>query len=177
MLQQYYKFGHLNRLSEEELESVRNRHLYIYRELLLLLHHSSYCNDSDEIPYAVGCKRFRCSAIAVHELLWIDRYHEGIIVVRVQLVYVCIAVLDFPTLYVQVLELMECAVHVDDVQQIIIDNLQFMMPMSPRGFFGSKSGFEKFEHQDEIIHHLRKFATEKNVIKHFYRIDTQVDRI
>lgn len=66
---------------------------------------------------------------------------------------------------VQVLELMDCAVHVDDVQQIIIDNLQFMMPVSPRGLFGSKNGFEKFDHQDEIIHLLRKFATEKNVIR------------
>lgn len=67
---------------------------------------------------------------------------------------------------------MDCAVHVDDVQQIIIDNLQFMMPVSPRGFFGSKTGFEKFEHQDEIIHHLRKFATEKNVLCLLYHIHT-----
>ena len=54
--------------------------------------------------------------------------------------------------------------HIDDVQQIIIDNLQFMMPVNLKGFSGVKSGFEKFDYQDEIIHRLRLFATERNVM-------------
>lgn len=59
---------------------------------------------------------------------------------------------------------MDCAVHNDDVQQIIIDNLQFMMPvMSSTSSSGLKQGFEKFDYQDYVIYQLRKFATERNV--------------
>ena len=48
----------------------------------------------------------------------------------------------------------------DDVQCIVLDNLQFMMP---RRGGGSSSGFEKFDLQDAVIDRFRAFATEKNV--------------
>jgi twinkle protein len=67
----------------------------------------------------------------------------------------------------KVLEIMDCAVHNNDVQQIILDNLQFMMPMTRDrgggGGGGLRQGFEKFEYQDLVIHHLRNFATERSV--------------
>lgn len=42
-----------------------------------------------------------------------------------------------------------------DIQNIVLDNLQFMT--------GSYTKMNKFDYQDEIIHKLRIFATEKNV--------------
>ena len=52
MLQQYYKFGHLNRLSEQELESVRNislRWASLCHEIIdcLVL---QVANDFDALP-------------------------------------------------------------------------------------------------------------------------------
>jgi len=55
----------------------------------------------------------------------------------------------------QVLDAMEHAVYVHDVENVIIDNLQFMMTM--------RKGFDKFEAQDSAIEKFRKFATENNV--------------
>jgi twinkle protein len=61
------------------------------------------------------------------------------------------------------MDAIEFAVYKDDVQHIIIDNLQFMMPRSSSGASSVKGGFEKFDIQDQIIDRLRKYATEKNV--------------
>ena len=55
----------------------------------------------------------------------------------------------------QVLEALDVAVYNYDVQHIIIDNLQFMMPIN--------RGFEKFDILDEAITQFRRFSTEKNV--------------
>ena len=78
----------------------------------------------------------------------------------------------------QVLEAMDFAVYRDDVQHIIIDNLQFMMPRysvpglnvtagsgSGSGTSGSglRSNMDKFSTQDAVIDELRRFATEKEV--------------
>jgi twinkle protein len=82
----------------------------------------------------------------------------------------------------QVLDAMDFAVYRDDVQHIIIDNLQFMMPrynvpglniapVGPGGGSSSGSGggggmrsnFDKFNTQDAVIDELRRFATEKEV--------------
>eukprot|EP00605_Chrysophyceae_sp_TOSAG23-4_P002537 GSChrysophyteH1.ASY1.ANO1.2802.1 assembled CDS len=75
----------------------------------------------------------------------------------------------------QVLEAMDFAVYRDDVQHIIIDNLQFMMPrynvpgLNVTGAGGSsssgamRSNFDKFNTQDAVIDELRRFASEKNV--------------
>ncbi|KCV72545.1 hypothetical protein, variant [Fonticula alba] len=56
-----------------------------------------------------------------------------------------------------VLDAMEHAVYVHDVEHIILDNLQFMM--SGQG----KGGYEKFDMQDKAIEQLRTFASEKNI--------------
>ena len=96
-------------------------------------------------------------SVTVHELLWINGHFEGDLI-RSTIYKAIIALMR------KVLEVMDSAVHIDDVQQIIIDNLQFMMPVNLKGFSGVKSGFEKFDYQDEIIHRLRLFATERNVI-------------
>ena len=70
---------------------------------------------------------------------------------------------------------MDFAVYRDDVQHIIIDNLQFMMPrynvpgLNVTGAGGSsssgamRSNFDKFNTQDAVIDELRRFASEKNV--------------
>lgn len=76
----------------------------------------------------------------------------------------------------QVLEAMDFAVYRDDVQHIIIDNLQFMMPRaiipgitSPNGAtpapggFRPASNFDRFTSQDAVIDEFRRFATEKKV--------------
>lgn len=47
------------------------------------------------------------------------------------------------------------AVKTHDIQLIVLDNLQFMT--------GAITKINKFDYQDEIIHKLRLFATEKNV--------------
>ncbi len=74
----------------------------------------------------------------------------------------------------QVLEAMDFAVYRDDVQHIIIDNLQFMMPRasipgitSPTGAstqsLRAMANFDKFTQQDAVIDEFRRFATEKQV--------------
>jgi len=55
-----------------------------------------------------------------------------------------------------VLDAMEYAVYVHDVEHIILDNLQFMMS-------GQGRGYDKFEMQDRAIERFRQFATSKNV--------------
>ena len=55
-----------------------------------------------------------------------------------------------------VLDAMEYAVYVNDVEHIILDNLQFMHS-------GQGKGFERFELLDKSIEALRKFATEHHV--------------
>ncbi len=62
---------------------------------------------------------------------------------------------------IQILDAMEYAVYKDDIQHIIIDNLQFMMPRGPG--VTAKHAFEKFDFQDAVIDKFRRFATEKNV--------------
>eukprot|EP01132_Coremiostelium_polycephalum_P011287 gene11287-13822_t len=56
----------------------------------------------------------------------------------------------------KVLDAMEYAVYVQDVEHIILDNLQFMLS-------GQAKGIEKFDAMDEAIEKLRKFATLKNI--------------
>jgi hypothetical protein len=51
---------------------------------------------------------------------------------------------------------MEYAVYHYDIQNIVLDNLQFMIGMQARNA-------NKFDFQDEIIHRLRKFTSDKNV--------------
>jgi len=60
-----------------------------------------------------------------------------------------------------VLDAMDYAVYVHDVEHIILDNMQFMLSrslMSQRGFYS-----DKFDMQDIAVEKFRKFATEKNV--------------
>src|SRR5690606_12840770 len=56
-----------------------------------------------------------------------------------------------------VLDAMEYAVYVYDVEHIILDNLQFMTP----GVISK--GFEKFDILDSTVSKLRKFATTNNI--------------
>ncbi|GAM20688.1 hypothetical protein SAMD00019534_038630 [Acytostelium subglobosum LB1] len=56
----------------------------------------------------------------------------------------------------KVLDAMEYAVYVHDVEHIVLDNLQFMLS-------GQSKGVERFENMDESIEKLRHFATQKNV--------------
>eukprot|EP01133_Synstelium_polycarpum_P014161 gene14161-16690_t len=56
----------------------------------------------------------------------------------------------------KVLDAMEYAVYVHDVEHIVLDNLQFMMS-------GQGRGIEKFDNMDDSIEKLRLFATQKNV--------------
>jgi len=55
----------------------------------------------------------------------------------------------------KILDAMDYAVYVHDVEHIVIDNLQFLLS-------GQASGFERFEIQDRAVEAFRKFATEKN---------------
>ncbi|KAM9969637.1 hypothetical protein ACTFIR_001473 [Dictyostelium discoideum] len=56
----------------------------------------------------------------------------------------------------KVIDAMEYAVYVQDVEHIVLDNLQFML--------GSQAkGIERFEIMDDSIEKLRKFASQKNV--------------
>ncbi|XP_049848452.1 twinkle mtDNA helicase-like [Schistocerca gregaria] len=57
----------------------------------------------------------------------------------------------------QVLDAMEYALYVYDVEHVVIDNLQFMTPMV------TGRGFDKFEQLDFAISKLRNFSTSKNV--------------
>ncbi len=56
-----------------------------------------------------------------------------------------------------IVDAMDYAVYVHDVQHIILDNLQFMLSR------GEKRGFDKYDIQDAAIETFRKFATERNV--------------
>ena len=59
-----------------------------------------------------------------------------------------------------VLDAMEYAAYVHDVEHIILDNMQFMISRqhSPKG-----SSYDKFDMQDIAVEKFRKFATEYNV--------------
>lgn len=59
-----------------------------------------------------------------------------------------------------VLDAMEYAAYVHDVQHIILDNMQFMISRNSSKF---NSSFDKYEIQDIAIEKFRKFATSKNV--------------
>lgn len=58
-----------------------------------------------------------------------------------------------------VLDAMEFAVYVNDVEHIILDNMQFMISRRTSG----GSTFDKFDVQDIAVEKFRKFATEKDV--------------
>jgi twinkle protein len=58
----------------------------------------------------------------------------------------------------EVLDAMEYAVYVNDVEHIILDNMQFMITRQT-----NNSKFDKFDIQDMAIEKFRKFATEHNV--------------
>ena len=60
-----------------------------------------------------------------------------------------------------VLDAMEYAAYVHDVEHIILDNMQFMISRQGSGPKGS--AHDKFEMQDIAIEKFRKFATEYNV--------------
>uniref|UniRef100_A0A7S4QPK6 SF4 helicase domain-containing protein n=3 Tax=Ditylum brightwellii TaxID=49249 RepID=A0A7S4QPK6_9STRA len=64
-----------------------------------------------------------------------------------------------------VLDAMEYAAYVKDVQHIILDNMQFMITRNnvSSGKWGGNSHFDKFDMQDVAIEKFRKFATDKNV--------------
>ncbi len=59
-----------------------------------------------------------------------------------------------------VLDAMEYAAYVHDVQHIILDNMQFMISRNSPKY---NSSFDKFEIQDIAIEKFRKFATSKNI--------------
>lgn len=59
----------------------------------------------------------------------------------------------------EVLDAMEYAVYVNDVEHIILDNMQFMISRAQ----GGNSKFDKFDIQDMAVEKFRKFATEHNV--------------
>ena len=70
----------------------------------------------------------------------------------------------------QVLEAMRFAVYKHDIEHIIIDNLQFMMPRLNGGNNGNNNGvrmlangFERFDMQDIAIDRFRQFASEQDV--------------
>jgi twinkle protein len=56
-----------------------------------------------------------------------------------------------------VLDAMEYAVYVHDVEHVILDNLQFMTPSN------QMKGFDKFDILDTAVARLRKFATYRNI--------------
>ncbi|KAK5578749.1 hypothetical protein RB653_008422 [Dictyostelium firmibasis] len=56
----------------------------------------------------------------------------------------------------KVIDAMEYAVYVQDVEHIVLDNLQFMLG-------GQAKGIERYEIMDDSIEKLRKFASQKNV--------------
>ena len=56
----------------------------------------------------------------------------------------------------QILDAMEYSVYAYDVEHIILDNLQFMMGASYKGY-------ERFDAQERALHEFRKFATAQNV--------------
>ena len=60
-----------------------------------------------------------------------------------------------------VLDAMEYACYVHDVEHIILDNMQFMI--SRQNLNGGKGTYDKFDMQDIAIEKFRKFATDYNV--------------
>lgn len=58
----------------------------------------------------------------------------------------------------EIMNTMNYAVYNFDIQNIVLDNLQFMVGVPSTG-----KQYNKFDFQDEIIHKMRKFATEKNI--------------
>ena len=56
----------------------------------------------------------------------------------------------------QVLDAMDYAVYMHDVQHVVLDNLQFMLT-------GQSEKFDRFELQDRAISEFRHFATHRNV--------------
>eukprot|EP00559_Dactyliosolen_fragilissimus_P009407 CAMPEP_0184859432 /NCGR_PEP_ID=MMETSP0580-20130426/4436_1 /TAXON_ID=1118495 /ORGANISM="Dactyliosolen fragilissimus" /LENGTH=740 /DNA_ID=CAMNT_0027356063 /DNA_START=844 /DNA_END=3066 /DNA_ORIENTATION=+ len=58
-----------------------------------------------------------------------------------------------------VLDAMDYAAYVHDVQHIILDNMQFMISRNAN----NGSTFDKFDCQDVAVEKFRKFATERNV--------------
>ena len=61
----------------------------------------------------------------------------------------------------EVLDAMEYAVYVNDVEHILLDNMQFMISRNINS--GRPNSFDKFEVQDIAIEKFRKFATEHNI--------------
>ncbi len=59
-----------------------------------------------------------------------------------------------------VLDAMDYAVYVNDVEHIILDNMQFMIS---REMGKGSSSFDKFDVQDIAVAKFRKFATARNV--------------
>ena len=59
-----------------------------------------------------------------------------------------------------VLDAMEYAAYVHDVEHIILDNMQFMIS---RQTIGKGSSYDKFDMQDIAVEKFRKFATDYNV--------------
>jgi twinkle protein len=55
-----------------------------------------------------------------------------------------------------VLDAMDYAVYVNDVEHIILDNMQFMVSLKS---LNGKSTFDKFDVQDVAVEKFRKFAT------------------
>jgi twinkle protein len=58
-----------------------------------------------------------------------------------------------------VLDAMDYAAYVNDVEHVILDNMQFMISRN----ISSGSKFDKFDVQDAAIEKFRKFATDRNV--------------
>ncbi len=58
----------------------------------------------------------------------------------------------------KVIDAIDFAVYQFDINHIILDNLQFMMPRTE-----GRSDFAKFDNQDLVIEKLRKYCTEKQV--------------
>jgi hypothetical protein len=58
----------------------------------------------------------------------------------------------------EIINTMNYAVYNFDIQNIVLDNLQFMVGAPSAG-----KQLNKFDYQDEIIQKMRKFATEKNI--------------
>jgi twinkle protein len=55
-----------------------------------------------------------------------------------------------------ILDAMDYAVYVNDVEHIILDNMQFMVSLKS---LPGKSSFDKFDVQDVAVEKFRKFAT------------------
>lgn len=62
-----------------------------------------------------------------------------------------------------VLDAMDYAVYVHDVEHIILDNLQFMLSRASMTTNGNRGYFDKYDMQDGAVEKFRRFATERNV--------------